>query len=369
MPARHYFLLIIACVLSTCTSDNPLERVLNSEVPAIRKVMDNQEIHELQILYSEIVRGEDGSIEFIDYSYGVDDNRYFYPASTVKLPVALLALEKLQELNNIDRYSRYTVGDSSAGSSFTNDLIELFVVSDDAAYNRLFEFLGKDEINRRLQSRSIDARISHRLSIPNSDVLPTQVVRFSQPSGASLEVGPISNSAIEVLPLENLIKGEAYMDSGNLVPEPFDFSEKNYLPLSSLHAIMKRLHFPENFPIAERFQLSEEHRNFVLRTMSTLPREAGYDETELVDGEYKYLVYGDSEERIPEHIEIYNKIGFAYGTLTDTAYIINLESGKEVLITATIHVNANRTFNDDQYEYEETGLPFLAELGRQLVFN
>ena len=43
------------------------------------------------------------------------------------------------------------------------------------------------------------------------------------------------------------------------------------------------------------------------------------------------------------------------------------ETGREFIITATIHVNANRTFNDDEYEYEEIGLPFLAELGRQLV--
>ncbi|MCG8415111.1 MAG: class A beta-lactamase-related serine hydrolase [Pseudomonadales bacterium] len=369
MPGRFYFSLVVWLLLSACSNDNPIDSVLNSNRPAIRTVLDNLETHELQILYSQIVRGEDDSIQFIDHSYGVDNSKYFYPASTVKLPVALLALEKLQKLDTIDRYSRYTVGESTSGSSFTNDLIKLFVVSDDAAYNRLFEFLGKDEINQRLQSKGVNARIAHRLSIPDSDVLPTQTVRFSQASGATLEIGPISNNAIEILPLENLVKGVAYMDSGQLVQQPFDFSEKNYLPLLSLHETMKRLLFPENFSAEERFHLSEEHREFVLRAMSTLPREAGFDETEFPDGEYKYLVFGDSEERIPEHIEIYNKIGFAYGYLTDTAYIVDQASGKEVLITATIHVNANQTFNDDQYEYEEVGLPFLAELGRQLLLN
>ncbi len=369
MPGRFCFLPLVCLLLGACSNDNPVEYVLTSDHPAIRTVMSNHESHELQILYSEIIRGEDDSIQFIDHSYGVDDRLYFYPASTVKLPVALLALEKLQEFDGIDRYNRYTVGESTTGSSLTNDLIKLFVVSDDAAFNRLFEFLGKDEINQRLQSKGIDARISHRLSIPDSDVLPTQIVRFSQASGATLEIGPINNTAIEILPLENLVKGVAYMESGRLVPEPFDFSEKNYLPLRSLHEIMKRLMFPEYFPVEERFHLSTDHREFVLRAMSTLPREAGFDETELPDGAYKYLVFGDNKGRIPEHIEIYNKIGFAYGYLTDTAYIVNHETGKEVLITATIHVNANQTFNDNQYEYEELGLPFLAELGRRLVLN
>ncbi|NNF19140.1 MAG: hypothetical protein HKN61_05140, partial [Flavobacteriaceae bacterium] len=36
----------------------------------------------------------------------------------------------------------------------------------------------------------------------------------------------------------------------------------------------------------------------------------------------------------------------------------------EFLLTATILVNENGIFNDDQYEYEEIGIPFLAALGR-----
>ncbi|MCY3565848.1 MAG: hypothetical protein OXH27_06680, partial [Gammaproteobacteria bacterium] len=80
-------------------------------------------------------------------------------------------------------------------------------------------------------------------------------------------------------------------------------------------------------------------------------------------------LFGDSRERIPEHIEIFNKIGRAYGYLTDSAYIVDRRTNREFLISATIRVNANETFNDDIYEYVEIGLPFLAELGRQLVFE
>lgn len=349
------------------TNSSPIERALSTTNTAIRRVVDNIEQHQVQILFSEVTRNGNRGVDFDEYSFGIDDNFYFYPASTVKFPVAMLALEKLEELGGYSRESRYTVGDDSQERSFSEDLTALFVVSDDAAYNRLFEFLGKDEINFRLQRKGIAARISHRLSIPDSDVLPTQQVRISSNSGSSQTIGPIDNSPIEILPLQNLRQGVAYMDSGRRVDEPFDFSEKNYLPLSSLHSIMKRLMFPNLFPERERFHLSVSNREYVLRSMRTLPREAGYPEDEYPDGRFKYLVHGDQTNRLPSHLRIFNKIGFAYGYLTDTAYIVDEQSEREFLISASIHVNANRTFNDDNYEYEEVGLPFLAELGRQLI--
>ena len=56
----------------------------------------------------------------------------------------------------------------------------------------------------------------------------------------------------------------------------------------------------------------------------------------------------------------------AYGTLTDNAYIVDFENDIEFLLSATIHVNENGVFNDDVYEYDKIGLPFLANLGREI---
>ncbi len=367
--ASKVWLSFACCVFGACTASNPIEQALHADEPALRVVMQNLPEHQVQILFTEIERGADGSVSFREHSFGLDDNRYFYPASTAKLPVALLALEKLQELEGVDRHSRYTVGEAGAESSFTEDLIALFVVSDNPANNRLYEFLGNDEINLRLQRKGLGARIAHRLGIRDSDSLRTQAITFSRPEGGPLRIGPIDNSPIEVLPLDNLLQGSAYIADGSRIEEPFDFSDNNYLPLSSLHQITQRLVFPEAFTEEERFHLSDEHREFVLDTMRTLPREAGYDESEYPDGRLKYFLFGDSRDRIPEHIEIYNKIGRAYGYLTDSAYIVDRRTNREFLISATIRVNANETFNDDIYEYVEIGLPFLAELGRQLVFE
>ena len=77
-------------------------------------------------------------------------------------------------------------------------------------------------------------------------------------------------------------------------------------------------------------------------------------------------MFGDSEEHIPNHIKMYNKVGYAYGTLTDCAYIKDEKNEVDFMLTATILVNENGIFNDNEYEYDEVGIPFLAQLGREI---
>ena len=112
--------------------------------------------------------------------------------------------------------------------------------------------------------------------------------------------------------------------------------------------------------------LTNDQLNFIHSAMSTSPRKAGYNTETYYDSYCKFLMFGDTKEDIPEHIKIYNKIGNAYGTLTDCAYIKDIKNDIEFMITATILVNKNRIFNDDAYEYDEIGFPFLAQLGHEL---
>ena len=90
-------LFLVILVFANCNTieKNPLEQALDSNNKKIKRVMDNIEEHEVQILYTEVTRNVDNSINFIDYSFQVNDSAYFYPASTVKFPIALLALEKM----------------------------------------------------------------------------------------------------------------------------------------------------------------------------------------------------------------------------------------------------------------------------------
>ncbi|WP_255444073.1 class A beta-lactamase-related serine hydrolase [Robiginitalea sp. SC105] len=355
-------LLCLGCSEAGPDAD-PLEKILSAGDPAIVRVMENPELYELQIRYTRIFR-EGDSVRFEVHDFRVDPGQYHYPASTVKFPIAVLALEKLGRIDSIDRDTRYYVEGDTLEDSFAGDIRAVFAISDNHANNRLFEFLGQDAINRGLASRNIGpARISHRLGYHRDDTTTRPLVLYRNDS-VTAQTLPIENNPIHRLELNGIRKGTGYMSGDSLIGKPFDFSLKNYLPLPSLDGILKRVIFPEAFPADQRFDLSPDQRTFLLEAMSRLPREAGYDPELFPDGYCKFFMYGDTEERIPESVRIFNKVGFAYGTLTDCAYITDRENGVEFLLAATLLVNENGIFNDDQYEYDEVGIPFLAALGR-----
>lgn len=364
------FLMFVAFIgCTTAIEKNPLEKVLASKNEKIKTVLDSLDKYEVQILYTEITRNIDNSLNFIDYSFQVDDSTYFYPASSVKFPIALLALEKMNTQQLYNRNSKFYIEGDSLETTFAKEIEKIFAVSDNEAYNRLFEYLGKDEINKRLESKGISSRISHRLSTENSGELTTTPLIFYVNDSTTTTTIEIINSPIEQLKLKNISKGVGYIEGDRLIKESKDFSMKNYLPVTSLHNIMKQFIFPELFPVNKQFQLSKEDRNFLLKALKIVPSEAGYTSSEYYDGYVKFLLYGDTKEDIPDYIDIYNKVGLAYGHLTDCAYIVNKKTNKEYIITATMLVNKNRIFNDNQYEYDSIGIPFFAELGRQLVLK
>ena len=365
-------LLSIFLIISFCScslQNNVLKQVSSSRNSKLAPVFKNAQKYELQIIYSRIIR-KNGKIQFKDYKYRVDPEAYFYPASTVKLPVAVLSLEKLNKLNedgiNIDRNTRYHFENDSVDHQISEDIQAIFAVSDNDAYNRLFEFLGQDYINSKLKSKMLaPVRISHRFSGEGSaDTLTKQIIFDSENGQYRLPV--TNNVKADSLEIYDMIKGKGYMKDGEKIEEPFSFAYKNYFPLETQHNLMKRLFFPENFEEQQLFEISSEDMTFLKKAMVTLPRELDYEESEFYDSYGKFFMYGDSKDRIPNHVKIYNKVGYAYGTLTETAFIKDEKNDVEFLLSATLLVNENQIFNDNNYEYESLGIPFLAELGRQI---
>jgi len=341
-----------------------MERVLTSQNLSIRKVLDSIDQYEVQILYTQIERNGD-SIILTDYEFQLDERNYFYPASTVKLPIAVLALEKLNLTDTLNRDTRYYIEGDSIENTFAEDISKVFSVSDNHANNRLLEYQGQDDINARLEAKGVTpVRISHRLGIHSDDLTTKPLIPYMNDSTTGISESIINSEPLP-LNLNGIKKGIGCYKNDSLHSEPFDFSFKNYYPINSQHQVLKRIIFPDLFDKTKRFNLSENQREFLLNAMRTLTKDAGYDPEEYYDGYCKFFIYGDSKENIPEHIKIYNKVGFAYGTLTDSAYIVDEKNHIEFMLTATILVNKDGIFNDDKYEYDEIGIPFLAELGRE----
>lgn len=366
---RFYYALLVIMTFS-CTEtpsfDNALDAALASKDERIRKVMDSLEAYQVQIRFTQIDRNGDRPV-FTDHDFQVDAENYFYPASTAKFPAAVAALEKLNELDSIDRNTKFFIEGDSVETTFGRAIEEIFAVSDNAANNRLIEFLGFDDLNRRIRDVGASPiRISHRLSTSNADDVTTKALVIYRSDSSTVISEPIVSASVQRLSLENIKKGKGFYAKDSLYREPFDFGLKNYYPITTQHAVLKRVIFPEEFSQEERFNLSKDQHEFLLKSMAALPYEVGYDREEYYDGYVKFFMFGDSEEPMPEYLKVYNKVGYAYGTLTDCAYIKDIKNNVDFMLTATILVNKDEIFNDDNYEYDEIGIPFLAQLGREI---
>ncbi|PHQ28550.1 serine hydrolase [Leeuwenhoekiella nanhaiensis] len=363
----------ILVVFTSCKTGSPsvFEQALQSSNPKIKNVMQSPAGHEIQILYTEIKRDSLNRPQFTEYAFNLDEDNYFYPASTVKLPVLLLALEKLSTdpllRDQVDLNTPYKIPGDTVVHQLATDLVEIIAVSDNEAYNHLFEFLGRDSINALVARKRLGPfQINHRLSTPDSDAALSRGLVFYPQNADSIVVSGYTSKPIKKLNLKNLRKGKAYMQGDSLVEQAFDFSAKNYFPLRTQQEVLKRLLFENAYTPEERFQIKPEYRDFLLETMPKYPRELGYDPEQFPDGYVKFFVYGDTAAKLDHSVAIFNKVGDAYGTLTDNAFI-QTKDGVEFLLSATLLVNENATFNDDTYEYEELGLPFLGELGREIL--
>ncbi len=361
-----FFAFLVFSCAEKPSFDNALEAALASNDGRIRRVLDSLENHEVQIRFTQIDRSNDGLV-FTDHDFQVDSNTYFYPASTAKFPAAVATLEKLNELDSLNRNTRFYIEGDSIETTFARAIEEIFAVSDNAANNRLVEFLGFDDLNTRIEKTgAAPIRIAHRLSTSNADDVTTKSLVIYQNDSSTVISNPIVNSSLQALQLKNIEKGIGFYADDSLHQEPFNFALKNYYPLPTQHGVLKRVVFPEEFSEEQRFNLSNEQHEFLLKAMSDLPYETGYNREEYYDGYVKFFMFGDSEAPIPKHIKIYNKVGYAYGTLTDCAYIKDTKNKIDFMLTATILVNKDGIFNDDNYEYDEVGIPFLAQLGREI---
>lgn len=328
--------------------------------------MDQLDQHEVQIRYTQINREED-SLVFTDFDFQVDPERYFYPASTVKFPAAVAALEKINGIDSLSAQTRFYIEGDSVETTFAKAISEIFAVSDNAANNRLIEFLGQDDLNHRMSARGVHPiRIAHRLSTSNADDSTTKPLVIYLNDSTTAVSTPIINSYPDPLSLDSVLKGNGFYDGDSLHHEAFDFSLKNYYPITAQHALLKRIMFPTTFDSQEQFDLHESQYRLLRDAMHKLPKTLGYDTETYYDSYVKFLMFGDSTDPIPEHIKIYNKVGYAYGTLTDCAYIQDVKNDIDFLVTATILVNKDGIFNDNVYEYDEVGIPFLAQLGREI---
>ena len=352
------FILLIINLSCTTSGD---QQFINRFVVGNTKLLNIIKNNDVQVKLTVI----DSTENFIEYEYNIDTNKYFYPASTVKLPIALFALEKLNENKILSIDTPFMLEDDTLKTTFKNELEKIFILSDNQANNRFFEFTGQDYLNKKFISKGFfNSTIFHRLSTINSSKIEGKRVDFF--TNDSIISFQNNNKEPKKLKLEKIKKGKGYINStGEMIKQEMDFSEKNYISITDLHRIMKILFFPEKFNEKERFNLTNEQREILFNYMSGYPKDFGYSPKEFPYYFTKFFIYGDKELEVDENIVIYNKVGLAYGQLSDVAYI--KKNNVSIILTATIDVNTNKIYNDDIYDYDSIGFPFLAEISREII--
>jgi len=392
---RHHILVFLLAIYSIGSFAQPRTSKLLANVFAEEKdslfqsVIKQPEIYRYQIIYTQINRDKNNNPSFTNYYFNYDSLQYFNPASTVKMPLAFLSLEKLNQLkqNGVSMfmpmqfdsgYSRQTVlyKDSTAENglpSIAQFIRKAFLVSDNDAYNRMYEFVGQQTINRRMHEMGYaDFRITRRFMRMNADEnRHTNPIRFIKPDGSLIYQQPMAfnRDSFDFTHINKM--GNAYMNAqDSLINGPIDFTTANNVTVYHLQQLLQSVLFPNSVPGNRRFHLTKEDYGFLYRYLSQYSSETDYPkyDTSLYYDSYVKFFFKNGGHDIPNYIRVFNKVGWAYGCLTDVSYVVDFRNKVEFMLTATIYVNSDGVMNDNKYDYDSIGYPFLYKLG-QCIYN
>ena len=355
---------------------------------SLKPIVNNPNKFKLQIIYTQVNRDKNNVPVLKEFKYLVNPKKYFYPASMVKLPLCALALQKLNETNlaglnmNTPMLTDAVKGtcqtvvfkDSTSENkkpSIANYIKKMLLVSDNDAYTRVYEYLGRDYIQDKLNLIGLPKiRIVHRFD-PNckgNENACTNPIFFPVNSDTIYKQEAYCSKRKLFHPTGIAKVGKAYLtNSGTKVLKPKNFINMNYCSLIDIDAVLKRLIFSSLFASEDRFDLTENDYHFLRKYMGMIPRESdfpSYPDSLYEDSYKKYFMYGNVHGKMQnDSVRIFNIVGQSYGFLGDCAYIVDFKKGIEFFLSAVIYVNENEVINDGIYEYKKIGFPFLANLG------
>jgi hypothetical protein len=383
------FLLYLQPLCAQPKTDSLLAKVLMANPhPLLQQVLQDPDNYRLQIIYTQINRNKKNKPSFTNYYFHYDPELYFNPASMVKMPLAFLAMEKLHALRGkgINRGTAIQFDSSEAwqhplyrDTTAANGLPTIghfikraFLISENDPYNRLYQFLGQGEIARNLHRKGYrDVRITRQfLGLSPQQNRCTNAIRFLDETGKTIYGQPAAYNKDSFDFSRVITLGKAHWNrNDSVINEPFDFTRHNNLSLESMQRMLQSVLFPKSVSKKQRFQLAEDDRQFLLQYLSQYPSETPdpkYDTTEFYDSYVKFF-FRDSTRRMPAGVRVFNKVGWAYGFLTDVSYIADFTNGVEYMLAATLYVNSDGVLNDGNYEYTTIGWPFCTNWGKLFI--
>ena len=255
-------------------------------------VLNDPMQYRLQIIYTEINRDKKNQPTFQNHYFNYDPDLYWNPASIVKMPLAFLSLEKLNEINKkgINKFTtlqfdssqtwqKALVKDMSARNekpSIAHFIKRALLISENDPYNRMYQFLGQGYINRKLHEKSYgDARITRQfLGLTPEQNRHTNGLKFLDENGDIIYEQPPAYNSDSFDFRRTILLGKKYMNRNDvIINEPFDFTKHNNFSLYTVQQMLQSVLFPNSVPAKQRFSHTREDREFLLRYLSQYPSE------------------------------------------------------------------------------------------------
>lgn len=384
-------------------ADVTLEQLVRED-PELAPTLDEAIRRRIQISVAVPNVGPDGKETLRRARFRVDAE-YFYPASAIKLCVALGATEKLAELRdaatgqpngadelrdrngaatsskrnkpNLRTTLRFIEGEGRSrrvtDTTTRAELEKALVLSDNEASNRLFDFVGREELAERLSRIGLrSARIVQRLGDEGASSPPIiELVINSKSLPVAQRIG------FEPPPpwtgVTELAVGAGYFDEQHaMVRQPMDFRSKNAIRLSDLQNALIAIVRPDLFDAGPPPNIDQQDRQEVKEVLQTLPsdtkaaRRTSQHRRAQLDAIHKPIDVA-LRRMLPSHkLRIYGKGGRAFGFAVENIYVVDESTGRSFFLAATIYANDNEILNDDRYEYDSLANPFLVRLGETL---
>ncbi|MHC1702582.1 MAG: serine hydrolase [Tenuifilaceae bacterium] len=378
----RYFLLLLILWLCIAQEAKPqitdsIQSILNKDTTlVIKEVFSNPESYKLKIIISQISDDGHGHKQINSWRFRDTISEYFYPASLVKIPMAFSLMEFINENKIFSKDLSDILVDTSSfvdERSLRDDLMLMLSASDNNAFSRLYNFIGCKYLNiNLLKKRYKNTYLVHRFEPGNETyhqtALPVKVLSSNRDSIFSHP----ADSATAILGhlLKDSLIGKAYFLNDSLIQKPKGFRYHNYVDIRDIHDMMISFFYPE-FIKHKPFNIKESQRDTILKFLQSSPLQANfaeYSDTSVFHPNFlKILLFGRDKNVNYPGVEFYNKSAMAYGFMADCCYLRDPKNNVEFFLTVYMYLNKDEILNDNKYEYDTIGIPFMRKFG-ELIY-
>lgn len=367
-------------------TDDPLAvKLLAGGSAALKAVVATPDKYRFQVLYGVVTPGAAPSLERHGYRADVE---YYFPASSMKVPITLATFDRLGTLRKGGRVALtrdtpiriYPVTGNAEPyvTSVARETWRALIVSDNFSANRLLGIVGHREVHETLWGLGLKSVRVHTGFATGAAIDPAETsprVEFGAPPGGKGDELAARRSDLK-LPATDALRldiGTANIVDGRRIEGPLSFADRNAVRLRELQDTLVRIMRPELLPAGSVVDsASADDLAYIRHTLGTLPSEsglAGYDRNIVADYTLSPFLRGIERVRARGKFQIFSKVGQAFGFVIANAYVVDKETGRAFFLTAAVYANPDETMNDDNYAYDGISFPALADVGEAFCRN